>query len=149
MTTEIEKAELNSKMAEVLIKLSSDWENEDSCYGYRANGIGDIEGNDIFIIRKSGKAAGYLLCHKYKQEKLSPTVPMNSACLEVEELYIVPSERSKGLGKQLLEHAIAYYPDIYYVTLSTATKNYKAILHFYIDEIGFTFWNARLFKKVR
>ncbi len=145
----IEKAELTDDITDILIKLSNDWENENSCYGYRTNDIGDIEGNDIFLIRKNDSVAGFLLCHKYMQEKSSPTVPINSACLEIEEIYIVPFERSKGLGKQLLEYAIANYTDIDYVTLSTATKNYKAILHFYIDEIGFTFWNARLFKKVR
>jgi len=32
--------------------------------------------------------------------------------------------------------------------LSTATKDYKRILHFYIDEMGMDFWTARLFKKL-
>jgi hypothetical protein len=32
--------------------------------------------------------------------------------------------------------------------LSTATKNWKAIFHFYLDELGMKFWSARLFKKV-
>jgi len=35
-----------------------------------------------------------------------------------------------------------------FIMLSTATKNYKSILHFYIDELGMDFWNARLFKKI-
>lgn len=30
--------------------------------------------------------------------------------------------------------------------LSTATKNWKAIMHFYIDEIDMNFWSARLYK---
>ena len=35
-----------------------------------------------------------------------------------------------------------------YVMLSTATKNWRAILHFYVDELGMDFWNARLFKRI-
>jgi len=34
------------------------------------------------------------------------------------------------------------------ILLSTATKNYKAILHFYLDELDMEFWNARLFKRI-
>lgn len=30
----------------------------------------------------------------------------------------------------------------------SATRNWKAILHFYIEELGMEFWNARLFKKI-
>ena len=33
-----------------------------------------------------------------------------------------------------------------FVLLSTATRNWRAILHFYIDELGMEFWSARLFK---
>jgi hypothetical protein len=32
--------------------------------------------------------------------------------------------------------------------LSTATKNARAILHFYLDELGMEFWSARLFKSL-
>ena len=39
-------------------------------------------------------------------------------------------------------------PEAEYFVLGTATKNWKAILHFYLDEIGMDFWSARLFKKL-
>ena len=32
--------------------------------------------------------------------------------------------------------------------LSTATKNWQAIFHFYLDELGMEFWSARLFKRI-
>jgi len=35
-----------------------------------------------------------------------------------------------------------------YMVLSTATKNWRSIFHFYIDEFNMTFWSARLFKKI-
>ena len=35
-----------------------------------------------------------------------------------------------------------------FLMLSTATKNYKSILHFYIEELGMDFWSARLFKRL-
>ena len=36
-----------------------------------------------------------------------------------------------------------------YMVLSTATKNWRAIFHFYLDELEMTFWSARLFKKIK
>ena len=34
------------------------------------------------------------------------------------------------------------------IMLITATKNFRAILHFYIDELGMDFWSTSLFKKI-
>ncbi len=38
--------------------------------------------------------------------------------------------------------------EVSYLMLGTATKNWKAILHFYLEELGMEFWSARLFKKL-
>ena len=38
--------------------------------------------------------------------------------------------------------------DARYIVLSTASKNWKAVFHFYLDELGMNFWSARLFKKI-
>ena len=35
-----------------------------------------------------------------------------------------------------------------FMVLSTATKNWKAIFHFYLDELDMRFWSARLYKKI-
>lgn len=145
----IEKSDLNDKITNILLSLSNDWEKENSCYGYQTNCIDDIKGNDIFLISTNGCVVGYLLCHTYNQENSIAPIPTNSKCLEIEEIYIASGERSKGLGKRLFEYAIDHYKDIDYVTLSTANKNHKAILHFYIDELGLEFWSAKLFKKMR
>ncbi len=144
----IQKVELNAEIQEVLIALSARWEAEDSCYGYRTNTAEDLKGEDIFLATAGGKSMGYLLCHRYTQEQNSCTVPQDSRCLEIEELYVLPEYRSQGIGKVLYQTAVdSYGADIEYVTLSTATKNYKAILRFYIDKLDMTFWSARLFQK--
>ena len=35
-----------------------------------------------------------------------------------------------------------------YMMVSTATRNWRAILHFYLEELDMDFWSARLFKKL-
>ena len=69
---------------------------------------------------------------------------------EIEELYVVPECRNQGVGRALFQFVEQELKavGIEYMMLSTATKNYKKILHFYIDELGMDFWSARLFKKL-
>ncbi len=146
----IQKATLSAELEEKLIAMSALWEQENSCYGYRANTTEDFDKQDVFIADLDGLTIGYLLCHIYTQEKESCTVPNGSLCLEIEELYILPDHRSRGIGKALYETAVENYGNtVDYVTLTTATKIYKAILYFYIDELDMTFWSARLFQKLR
>ena len=77
-------------------------------------------------------------------------MPEGSPCFEVEEIYVVPDRRSAGIGKALFEFAVSAVRDeAEYVTLSTATKNWKAVFHFYLDELDMTFWSARLFRRIR
>ena len=100
--------------------------------------------------KQDGEILGYLFGHEEKSERTSSIMVGGTPCFEIEELYVVPSHRSKGVGRMLfhdVEQAVKA-AGIDFIMLSTATKNYKSILHFYIDELGMDFWSARLFKKL-
>ena len=145
------EAKLNDELLEKLISMSADWEAESSTYGYRKNDRGDIEGNRIFLAERDGEILGYLFGHKEKSERASSIMANGTPFFEIEELYVVPSHRSEGIGRALFcfaEQAVKA-AGIEFIMLSTATKNYKRILHFYIDELGMDFWSARLFKKLK
>ena len=145
----IREAALTGDVLESLIALSRDWEAENSCHGYRANTREDIEGMRVFLAEADGQIVGYLFGRNAVSEKDSSIIPKGAACFEVEELYVVPERRSRGIGGALMafvEEAVK--GEAKYLILSTATKNWRAILHFYIDEAGMEFWNARLFKKL-
>ena len=145
----INEYELDEELLEVLIRLSVDWEAENSCHGYRRNERADIEGNRIFLAKDSEDVIGYLFGHLEIPERSTSIMPSGTPVFEVEEIYVRPADRSKGIGKMLFSYAeAAVQHDVDYIMLSTATKNWKAILHFYMDELGMEFWNARLFKKV-
>lgn len=132
-----------------LIAFSEDWAAEDSCYGYRPNGRSDIEGNRIFLAEDGGNTVGYLFGKVYRSKNMKSVMPEGTPYFEVEELYVVPERRSRGIGKKLFEYVEqAVRAEAEYIVLSTATKNRTAILHFYLDELDMTFWSARLFKKI-
>lgn len=141
---------LTPEVLESLLKMSADWAAENSCRGYYPNELSDIQGNRIFLALEAETPVGYLFGHMARAERASTVMQENTPFFEVEELYIVPSHRSKGLGGALFRYAEqCVRPEAEYILLSTATKNWKAILHFYIEELGMEFWNARLFKRIR
>lgn len=146
----IYEAQLNDRLIETLISMSSDWEAENSTYGYRRNERSDIEGNRIFLAEQDGKLLGYLFGQEAKSVRATSIMTDDTPYFEVEELYVIPEFRNQGAGRALFQFAEQELKaeGIAYMLLSTATKNYQKILHFYIDELGMDFWSARLFKKL-
>ena len=76
-------------------------------------------------------------------------MPENTPCFEVEELYVRPERRSAGLGAALFRYAQEQVgQEAAYITLSAVSKNYRALLRFYVEELGMELWSARLFKRL-
>ena len=140
---------LNEEVLDQLIRFSEDWAAENSCYGYRPNDKTDIEGNRIFFAEDEGTVTGYLFGKVCRSEQMKSIMPEDTPYFEVEELYVAPERRSQGIGAKLFrytEEAVKSEAD--YMVLSTATKNWKAIFHFYLDELDMSFWSARLYKRI-
>ena len=145
----IHETELTHEVLSALIKMSEDWAAENSCYGYRANEKSDIEGNRVFLAEEGGRAVGYLFGRVYKSENMQAVMPEGTPYFEVEEVYVAPEKRSRGIGRALFRFAEnAVGSESEYMVLSTATKNWKAVFRFYLDELDMRLWSARLFKPI-
>lgn len=139
----------SEKLREELIALSRDWERENSCRGYRENGEKDFEGRRVFTVREDGALLAYLFGMRCVEEKGSSVMEKGTPYFEIEELYVVPRRRSQGIGRELFafaENSLRGEAEL--LLLSTATKDWKRVLRFYLDELGMDFWSARLFKKI-
>lgn len=133
-----------------LIGLSQEWEKEGSIHGYHKNEPDDIEGKRIFAAFRGDRIIGYLFGKMQETEKNSSVMPAGTRCFEIEEIYVQPALRSSGIGSRLFQLAqLAVTGEAQMLTLSTSTKNYQAILHFYIEQMGMQFWSARLFKPLQ
>ena len=145
----IYEAEVQEEIIGELIALSKAWEEENSCYGYRANTRENIEGNRVFLADEDGKVLGYLFGKVSRSENMRSIMPEGTPFFEVEELYVVPSRRREGIGASLFRYAEdALRREAQFMVLSTATKNWQAVFRFYLDELDMSFWSARLFKKI-
>ena len=146
---EIKEEKLTDELIEELIALSRDWEREDSCRGYRENAREDIEGRRVFTAREEGALAAYLFGLVQTEEKGSSVLKKGAPYFELEELYVVPERRSQGVGRALYRFAEERLRgEAEQILLGTATKDWRRVLHFYIEELGMDFWSARLFKKI-
>lgn len=147
---EIREEKLNEALSAELIALSADWAAENSCTGYRANAWDDLKDERFFLAREGGELVGYLFGHRERTKKDSSVMPAGTPVFEVEELYVRPQRRSQGIGRALFAEAERTMKEegAAYVLLSTATKDWRAILHFYLEELGMGFWSARLYKRL-
>ena len=144
------EADWSEELERGLVRLSRDWEAEDSCRGYRANTHEDLTGRRVFLAQEDGEILGYLFGLRETAEKKSAVMDAGTPYFEIEEIYVRPERRSQGIGRSLFAFAeeTIRSEGLRFLMLSTATKNARAILHFYLDELGMTFWSARLFKKL-
>ncbi len=146
---EIREEPLTEKLCGELIALSQSWESENSCRGYRRNARADLEGNRFFTAREDGALIGYAFGALCRAEKSSSVMDEDTPYFELSELYVVPERRSQGIGRELFSFAEKTLAgEAACILLSTATKDWKKILHFYLDELGMDFWSACLFKKL-
>lgn len=148
---EVREIELTDENVSRLIALSENWEREDITWGLCANSAGSFAGMRAFGAYEGGELVGYLTATSFDTDCPYAMVPdVGTPCWEIEELYVSPAYRSQGIGRALYEYAelAANRGGAEYIFLSTSTRDFRRILHFYVDELGMEFWSARLFKKL-
>ena len=131
-----------------LIELSRLWVKEDCSYGIVANTADDLQ-EPAAVALDGQTIVGYCFGHSYIQERKKSYMEAGESCFAVDELYVLPQYRGTGIGRELfrmIEKEAG--KNCSFLTLATSTKNYKAILKLYIEELGMNFHSAFLIKKL-
>lgn len=144
-----QRAALDDETVKKLIELSYIWEKEDITFGFRHNERSDL--NDVcYIAIDKGNIVGYIFGEYYTNDKYSAFANIGDKFFFINEIFVHPDYRSKGIGKKLFSLIEKEVKDnVTCITLGTATKDYQKILNFYIKEVGMTFHSAFLFKKTK
>lgn len=130
-----------------LIALSHLWVAENCSHGMVVNEKADLK-EPLAVAFDDDRIVGYCFGEYFRQARQTSCIPLDSRCFSLEELYVLPQYRGQGIGKTLfrmMEQKVS--EECEFVTLTTSTKNYKAILHLYIEELGMDFHSAFLIKK--
>jgi len=145
---EIKEITLNDDNVDELIELSRKWKEENISLGIVEDTIDDLKDKRIFVCELDGKIVGEALAHitKAGTKNIGSVIDDDEDVLEIDALYVLKQYRNKGIGKALFKY-IEEYNDVDNIVLSTSTKDYQKILHFYIDELGMSFHSAFLYKK--
>lgn len=159
MNTLIREIKLDDPLFPEILKLSEKWDEENSCRGYEASKIDDFKAGRLFVMEykkfdcslfEIPRVIGYIYGVGGETQKDSTVAPEGTRSFEIQEFYIRKELRSQGFGKDFYDEVeqILKSEGFELMQLVTATKDYKSILHFYIDELEMTFWHASLFKKL-
>ena len=139
---------LNEDTTRQLIELSRLWVEEDCSYGMVVNEASDLQ-FPVAVALDGEKIVGYCFGHAYVQEQRKSYMDAGKTCFSVDELYVLPQYRGAGIGRELfrmIEREAG--KNCSFLTLATSTKNYKAILKLYIEELGMNFHSAFLIKNL-
>ena len=145
---EIKRINVN-EYSEQLIELSKIWMEEDITNGLVPNELSDLK-EPCYAAFDGDKIVGYTFGHFYNADKKINTIKEGDKCFEVDEIYVLEEYRSHSIGAKLfpaIEKEVS--KEVKYITLPTSTKDYKKILHFYIELMDMTFHSAFLYKKTK
>ena len=146
MKYEIRKLDSDTTMQ--LVNLSKKWEEENCTWGIVANTENDLA-EPVFVAEENGVIVGYALGHYYTVEQKTSYIPIGAKCFMLDEIYVLPQYRNKGIGKELFKLVEKFANNTCeYLTLSTSTKNYTSILRFYVYDLEMTFHSAFLIKEM-
>ena len=147
---EIKEVKPSEDIIEELIKHSKLWVKENISHGIVEDTREDIIDKRIFVVTIDDKVVASALAHKAKAKikNISSVIPDDEDILEIDTIYVLTEYRSKGLGKALFKY-IEDHAEANNIVLATSTKDYKKVMHFYIDEIGMDFHSALLYKKLK
>ena len=129
--------------AKSVTNLQKQWQTEAITYGFIADSEDEIQSYDkeYFYIALDGETVvGYVTGEVN-------VFPLNTEYLQVNDLYIAPTYRSKSIGAEFLTivEEKSKANGVEHIFLSSATIDAESVRRFYVKN-GFKIWTTMFFK---
>ena len=131
-----------------VVKLSKQFEAEGCCNGIVADNEEYLKNKIVAICKIQGDIVGYVYGEVLTQQKNVSYSKQGEKYFELDEIYIVPNFRNKGIGRQMFEFVENYAKQNFCksLRLNAVSKNYQSLLKFYIEYMQMNFHSAYLVK---
>jgi ribosomal protein S18 acetylase RimI-like enzyme len=134
-----------------VIVLQRQWTEEEITYGYQPSTQEQIRsalGPYFFVAETRGEVIGFVS----GSVSISPglaVMPEGQSYLSLDDLYIIPEWRSKGIGHLLVDTIIAsaQQAGLQAAMVYSSTKDVHRVLRFY-EQNGFQSWFVQLFRRL-
>lgn len=120
---------------------------EGCCNGMKPDTLDDLRGWVIHVAEADGQLVGYAYGEEAESRWSVGACRKGERFYDLEMLYVSPNHRGKGVGKALYEAELcrARSLNVSQIRLTAVNRDWKRLMHLYIDELGFAFWTATLY----
>lgn len=134
-----------------IIRLQRRWLEEGNVYGFVPEGEEEVRaalGPYLLVAAVEGEVVGFVKGSVRVGEETA-VMPGGESYVEVEDLYVAPEFRGRGVGGELLNRLLerAGERGAAYALLYSASKNVHSVLRFY-ERHDFRSWYVRMFRKL-
>ena len=132
-----------------LLALSQEWAAEGITYGYSPTGREAFAGYRCWVAEADGEVVGYAGGEVDTARRNNEIQQAGERYFELEELYVCPACRGRGVGQLLLARVEedARREGLAQLMLNAANRDHAPLLRFYLRE-GMTPHSFRMFKKL-
>lgn len=130
-------------------QMQIDWVAEDITNGLSADSVGYFEGlvGRYFLVAEADEGLVGFICGSVRTADDAGFVPDGEALFNIDDLYVEPESRDRGIGGRLMRDlmAVAEEDGIHRFAVSSNTKDMDRIIGFY-QSCGFATWNVTMFR---
>ena len=132
-----------------LLALSKEWAEEGITYGYSPTDEKTFSGYRCWVAEMDGETVGYAGGRAETARRDIEIQKAGDRYFELEELYVRPDCRGKGVGRLLLERVEkdARQDGLAQLMLNAANRDHEPLLRFYLRE-GMSPHSFRMFKRL-
>lgn len=136
----------------VVQRLQREWAQAQITHGYRPPrrvALRRALGGFFWVAEHRGRIVGFTYGSRRVSKGLA-VVPKGCAYLDIEDVYVTPRWRNRGVGRALIDAitAAARERNIRRVMVYSATKDMRRLLRFY-EQLGFKSWFVQLYRELK